>query len=108
WNILFTVLSHGIGSSFVPDLMFNHGPGQAHPWTWSLVHGVAVLAACIGVVLFWKNTEDEQSRSLRLSRQLSEAELSRRRFTSELLVNLARRNQNLLYRQLDLLSHLEE
>ena len=108
WNILFTVLSHGIGSSFVPDLMFNHGPGQDRPWTWSLVHGVAVLAACVGVVLFWKNTEDEQSRSLRLSRQLSEAELSRRRFTSELLVNLARRNQNLLYRQLDLLNQLEE
>ncbi|HEX6755526.1 MAG TPA: ATP-binding protein, partial [Mycobacteriales bacterium] len=74
----------------------------------SLVHGVAVLAACVGVVLFWKNTEDEQSRSLQLTRQLTEAELSRRRFTSELLVNLARRNQNLLYRQLDLLNNLEE
>ncbi|HYT10386.1 MAG TPA: ATP-binding protein, partial [Mycobacteriales bacterium] len=107
-NIVFTVLSHGIGSSLVPGLMFNHFAAQSHPWTWSVIHGVAVLAACVGVVLFWKNTEEEQNRSLRLTRQLSEAELGRRRFTSELLVNLARRNQNLLHRQLDLLNQLEE
>ena len=64
-DILFTVLSHGIGSSFVPDLMFNHASAQQHPWEWSLIHGAAVLAACVGVVVFWKNTEDEQSRSAR-------------------------------------------
>jgi signal transduction histidine kinase len=107
-NIVFTVLSHGIGSSFVPDLMFNHASAQQHPWQWSLIHGAAVLAASVGVVLFWKNTEDEQNRSLRLTKQLTDAEISRRRFTSELLVNLARRNQNLLYRQLDLLNDLED
>jgi signal transduction histidine kinase len=107
-DILFTVLSHGIGSSFVPDLMFNHVSAQQRPWEWSLIHGVAVLAACVGVVLFWKNTEDEQGRSLNLTKQLADAEISRRRFTSDLLVNLARRNQNLLYRQLDLLNDLED
>ncbi|HEY7100258.1 MAG TPA: ATP-binding protein [Mycobacteriales bacterium] len=107
-NIVFTVLSHGIGSSFVPDLMFNHASAQQHPWQWSLIHGAAVLAASVGVVLFWKNTEDEQNRSFALTKQLTDAEISRRRFTSELLVNLARRNQNLLYRQLDLLNDLED
>jgi signal transduction histidine kinase len=107
-NILFTVLSHGIGSSFVPDLMFNHTSAQEHPWEWSLIHGVAVLAACVGVVLFWKTTEDEQVRSLQLTQELADAEIGRRRFTSDLLVNLARRNQNLLYRQLDLLNDLED
>jgi signal transduction histidine kinase len=107
-NILFTVLSHGIGSSFVPDLMFNHISAQQHPWEWSLIHGVAVLAACAGVVLFWKTTEDEQGRSLTLTQQLADAEIGRRRFTSDLLVNLARRNQNLLYRQLQLLNELED
>ncbi|HZB51143.1 MAG TPA: sensor histidine kinase, partial [Mycobacteriales bacterium] len=107
-NILFTVLSHGIGSSLVPDLMFNHPAAQSQPWTWSLIHGVAVLAACVGVVLFWRTTEEEQQRSLRLTEQLSAAELSRRRFTSDLLVNLARRNQNLLARQLGLLNQLED
>ncbi len=107
-NIVFTVLSHGIGSSLVPDLMFNHPAAQHQPWTWSLIHGVAVLAACVGVVLFWRTTEEEQQRSLRLTEQLSAAELSRRRFTSDLLVNLARRNQNLLHRQLSLLNQLED
>ena len=107
-DILFTVLSHGIGSSFVPDLMFNHPSAQQHPWEWSLIHGVAVLAACVGVVVFWKNTEEEQQRSLTLTQQLAAAEIGRRRFTSELLVNLARRNQNLLYRQLELLNDLED
>jgi signal transduction histidine kinase len=107
-NIVFTVLSHGIGSSFVPDLMFNHTSAQEHPWQWSLIHGAAVLAASVGVVLFWKNTEDEQNRSLALTKQLTDAEISRRRFTSDLLVNLARRNQNLLYRQLELLNDLED
>jgi hypothetical protein len=44
-NIVFTVLSHGIGSSFVPDLMFNHTSAQQPRGMWSLIHGVAVLAA---------------------------------------------------------------
>ena len=107
-NIGFTVLSHGIGSSLVPDLMFSHTSAQEHPWEWSLIHGVAVLAACVGVVVFWKSTEDEQGRSLTLTKELADAEIGRRRFTSDLLVNLARRNQNLLYRQLDLLNELED
>jgi len=107
-NVVFTVLSHGIGSSLVPGLMFNHSAAQSDPWTWSLIHGLAVLAACVGVVLFWRTTEDEQVRSLRLTEQLAEAELGRRKFTSDLLVNLARRNQNLLYRQLGLINRLED
>ena len=107
-NVLFTVLSHGIGSSVVPGLMFNHAAGQNDPWTWSLIHGVAVLAACVGVVLFWRTTETEQERSLQLTKQLTAAELGYRQFTSDLLVNLARRNQNLLYRQLELINSLED
>jgi signal transduction histidine kinase len=108
WNIGFTVLSHGFGSAFRSDLMFNHHAGIAHPWTWSVLHGAAVLAACIGVVIFWKQTEAEQQKTLQLNDRLAEAEINRRRFTSDLLVNLARRNQNLLYRQLDLINQLEE
>jgi len=108
WNIVFTVLSHGFGSAFRSDLIFNHHAGIAHPWTWSVLHGVAVLAACVGVVLFWKQTEDEQRKTMRLRGELAASEINRRRFTADLLVNLARRNQNLLYRQLDLLNQLEE
>ncbi|HVQ94160.1 MAG TPA: ATP-binding protein, partial [Mycobacteriales bacterium] len=107
-NIIFTVLSHGFGSAFKSGLMFNHADAVAHPWRWSLLHGLAVLAASIGVVLFWKQTEDEQQKTMQLREQLANSEISRRRFTSDMLVNLARRNQNLLYRQLDLINQLEE
>jgi len=107
WNIVFTVLSHGIGSSLWPNSMFNHASAMQHPWTWSLIHGVAVLAACVGVVLFWRTNEDEQNKALVLTQELGEAEIQRRRFASELLVNLARRNQSLLYRQLEIIGQLE-
>jgi signal transduction histidine kinase len=108
WNIAFTVASHGIGSVWQSNLMFNHPSGQTSPWTWSTIHGVAVLAACVGVVVFWQNTESEQQKSLRLTKQLADAELTRRKFTADLLVNLARRNQSLMYRQLGLINQLEE
>jgi len=108
WNVVFTVLSHGIGSVWRTNLIFNHPAGQANPWVWSGIHGAAVLLACCGVVIFWETTEREQRKTLELTKQLADAEISRRRFTSELLVNLARRNQSLLYRQLGLINQLEE
>jgi signal transduction histidine kinase len=108
WMIAFTVLSHGLGSALRTDLIFNHPSGQTNPWLWSMIHGAAVLAACGGVVVFWKTTEDEQRKTLALRAELSDAEINRRRFTADLLVNLARRNQSLLYRQLDVINQLEE
>ncbi|HET7516849.1 MAG TPA: ATP-binding protein, partial [Actinomycetes bacterium] len=108
WNVVFTVLSHGLGSALRTDLIFTHPAGQTSPWVWSAIHGVAVLAACCGVVIFWETTEREQRKTLDLTRQLADAEISRRRFTSDMLVNLARRNQSLLYRQLGLINQLED
>jgi signal transduction histidine kinase len=108
WNIVFTVLSHGVGSAWSQRLIFNHPAGEAHPWTWSAIHGAAVLAACVGVVIFWRTTEDEQEKSVRLTQRLADAEIGRRKFTSDMLVNLARRNQSLLYRQLGIINQLEE
>jgi signal transduction histidine kinase len=108
WNVVFTVLSHGIGSVWRTNLIFNHPAGQTSPWVWSAIHGAAVLAACCGVVIFWETTEREQRKTLTLTKQLADAEITRRRFTSDLLVNLARRNQSLLYRQLGLINQLEE
>jgi signal transduction histidine kinase len=108
WNVVFTVLSHGFGSAVRTDLIFNHPAGQTSPWVWSAIHGVAVLAACCGVVIFWETTEREQRKTLALTKQLADAEITRRRFTSDLLVNLARRNQSLLYRQLGLINQLED
>ncbi|MGQ0774280.1 MAG: sensor histidine kinase [Pseudonocardiales bacterium] len=108
WNIVFMVFSHGIGTAWQADLIFNHLPAQTNPWVWSLIHGIAVLFACVGVVIFWRTTEDEQQKAIALSTQLAAVELNQRKFTSELLVNLARRNQSMLYRQLDIINQLEE
>jgi signal transduction histidine kinase len=110
WNVLFTVLSHGLGSVWRSNLIFNYVAAQRNPWVWSAIHGVAVLAACAGMVIFWRVSEDQQQERERahLMTQRAGAEADRRRFTSDLLVNLARRNQSMLYRQLDIINQLEE
>jgi signal transduction histidine kinase len=108
WNAAFTSLSHGVGSAINRDLIFNHTAGQNSPWVWSTIHGVAVLAAAVGVVIFWRTTEDEQEKSVQLTKQLADAEIGRRKFTSDMLINLARRNQSLLYRQLGIINQLED
>ncbi|TQM15210.1 ATP-binding protein [Pseudonocardia kunmingensis] len=110
WNVGFTVVSHGIGTLWLGGLIFSHPAGQANPWLWSAIHGIAVLFACVGMVIFWRITEDEQTEKEALGRRLltADAEIGRRRFTSDMLVNLARRNQSMLYRQLDIINQLEE
>jgi signal transduction histidine kinase len=110
WNVVFTVLSHGLGSVLAADVMFNHYAAQNRPWGWAVIHGVAVLAACVGVIVFWKNTELEQQRNSQLAANLTnaEAEAAQRQSVSELFVNLARRNQTLLDRQLSLIAELEQ
>jgi len=110
WNVVFTFLSHAVGTIWFGALIFNHPAAQTNPWLWSFIHGVAVLFACVGMVIFWRITEDEQSEKDKLGRQLvtADAEIGRRRFASEMLVNLARRNQSMLYRQLDIINQLEE
>ena len=110
WNVVFTVLSHGIGTIWLGGQIFNHPAAQAHPWLWSFIHGIAVLLACVGMVIFWRVTEDEQHAKEALGRRLvtADAEIGRRQFTSDMLINLARRNQSMLYRQLDIINHLED
>jgi signal transduction histidine kinase len=110
WNVVFTVLSHGAGTLIASDLMFNHDAAQTRPWTWAFIHGVAVLAACVGEVVFWRHTELEQMRNTKLAAELAvvQAEVEQRQSVSELFVNLARRNQSLLDRQLELIGELEQ
>ena len=108
WAIVFTVFSHALGSLLVPTLMFNHHMGQHDPWLWSLIHGGAVLLASIGVMIFCRITEDEQRRRAALARELADAQVRQQEFTSELLLNLARRNQSMFHRQLDIINDLED
>ncbi|HKA85701.1 MAG TPA: ATP-binding protein [Acidimicrobiales bacterium] len=114
-NTGFTVISHGVGGVVDPSSVYNHYAAQNKPWLWAGIHGVSVLAACVGVTIFWKNTEIEQHRSAGLASDLAASELAavqqeaaQRQSISELFVNLARRNQSLLDRQLALISELEQ
>jgi hypothetical protein len=93
FNILFTLISHGVGSAFQRTLIFDHPDAQANPWLWSFIHAVAVLIASVGMLLFWRITEESQEEKDALARELAQTEIGRRQFTSDLLVNLARRNQ---------------
>ena len=106
WNVLFTVLSHELGTVINANLIFGHEAAQNRPWTWAVIHGVAVLAACVGVIIFWQHTEKEQQRNVQLVADLAAAD-AQRQAMSELLVNLARRNQSLLNRQLEVITDLE-
>ena len=107
-TIILTVVSHGIGSMWQQNLIFSHEAGQVNPWLWWLLHGVAVLAAWTGMIVFWRFTEDAQREKDVLARRLADSEINRRQFTSDLLTNLARRNQSLLHRQLEIINQLEE
>jgi signal transduction histidine kinase len=107
WNVVFTLLSHGAGSALASGLIFNHDAGQNKPWLWAVIHASAVLAASAGVVIFWKNTEIAQQRNVALVEHLGAVEIERTEAMSGLLVNLARRNQSLLNRQLEVITDLE-
>ncbi|GAA1876585.1 hypothetical protein GCM10009836_67460 [Pseudonocardia ailaonensis] len=108
WNVVLTVLSHGIGTLVASNLIFDHPDAQENPWLWSAVHGIAVLFACAALVIFWRITEDEQVARAELGRELLQSEVRHRKFTSDMLVNLARRNQSMLERQLEIIGQLEE
>src|SRR5690349_15113225 len=84
WNVAFTILSHGIGTIWLGGQIFNHPAAQQHPWLWSIIHGVAVLFACVGICIFWRITEDEQTEKEALGRQLitADVEIGRCQFTS--------------------------
>ena len=84
------------------DLIFNHAAGQEQP--------LAVVAdprrggagrlrrdrCCSGGSPRTRSSEKDV-----LGRRLADSEINRRQFTSDLLINLARRNQSLLHRQLE-------
>jgi signal transduction histidine kinase len=107
WNVALTVLVHGVGGAVEADLLFSHDAGHARPWVWAAVHGAAVLAACGAQVAFWKSTEEQQEHNVELASTLATSDAQQRQSTSELLVNLARRNQSLLNRQLEIINDLE-
>jgi signal transduction histidine kinase len=69
---------------------------------------IAFIAACAAVVLFASRALQERERREGLAIALVEAEINRSKLASEVLATLDRRNQSLLYRQLDIINRLAE
>jgi signal transduction histidine kinase len=107
WAIVFTALSHGLGSTLAPDLMFNHTAAVDRPWTWALIHAGAVLFAATGQIIGWRHAEAAQDRATELNTELIREQAGRQASYSRIYVNLARRNQSLLHRQIAVIDELE-
>ncbi len=114
YTVAFTVLGDGLGRWMGADLLFDHTDAAHRPWTWAAVNGAAVAMAGGGTVLFWRSSEREQALTTAYAAELatqqehaSSRDAGHRTF-SDLLVTLARRNQNLIERQLRLIGTLEQ
>lgn len=108
WNVVLTVVALGATSVAAHDVMFDHDAAHERPLLWSGIHVAALLAASSGVVTFWSHAEREQRRNLQLVEDLAAAEAAKQQAVSGLLVNLARRNQSLLDRQLDVIGDVSQ
>ncbi len=56
-GLQFIILDHGVVGTLMPDMVFGHTEGQAHPWTWAIVHGSFILAECAALLYFWRLNE---------------------------------------------------
>jgi signal transduction histidine kinase len=77
------------------------------PWLWAAALGVGVLLICLALVLVRRDRDGLRRDRDELARRLTETELHRTEFVAELLVNLARRSQGMVYRQLEILGRLQ-
>jgi PAS domain S-box-containing protein len=53
--------AHAVASATAPRLIFAHG--HADPWTWTLVHAVAILGQVAALLAFWSSAEQARARS---------------------------------------------
>ena len=111
WNVAFTMLSHGVGTIWLggPDLQPPRGAAAPVAVVVHPRRRRAVRLRRHGDLLADHRGRAEPRRR-RWAAQLitADAEIGRRQFTSDMLVNLARRNQSMLYRQLDIINELED
>lgn len=107
WAIGFTLISHGVMGTLDPRAMYNHEAALNSPWKWALIHAAAVGVAAIGQLLHWRFAEIERARSADLSASLVDEQTAHRASLVQLYVNLARRNQGLLSRQVEAIDALE-
>ena len=60
-GLQFIILDHGLVGTMLPAMVYRHAEGQAHPWTWALIHGGFILAQCAALIYFWRVTEAAQA-----------------------------------------------
>ncbi len=56
----FTLAHHVIASLVDPNSAFSHAAGQRNPLLWSCLHAGFVAAEVLGILLFWRVTEQAQ------------------------------------------------
>jgi signal transduction histidine kinase len=113
--LLATVVAYGLGIALDRDGIFTHTAAQDSPVLWAGIHVGAVAAACVPVMLVWHTGENQRRRIAAQAAEaamseasVAKAEAAQRQTVSDLLVHLARRNQALLDRQLELIAELEQ
>ncbi|MBI4002755.1 MAG: PAS domain S-box protein, partial [Nitrospira defluvii] len=63
-GLQFIILDHGLVGTLLPAMVYRHAEGQAHPWTWALIHGAFILAQCATLLYFWRVNEIAQEETL--------------------------------------------
>ncbi len=56
-GLQFIILDHGVVGTLMPEMVYGHAEGQAHPWTWALIHDGFILAECAALLYFWRVNE---------------------------------------------------
>ncbi len=77
-GVQFIVLDHGVVGTLMPDMVYGHADGRAHPWTWALIHASFLLAQCVALLYFWRVNElaqEETRRSEARTRMIIETAL---------------------------------
>ncbi len=95
--------------AIIGGLYFTLGRGHGPIWAWAVLFGLAVIlgAAAQVVVMLQATGHEQRSDELAGHLTVAQAQSERRRAVADLLVSLARRNQSLLERQLELIDDLE-
>jgi PAS domain S-box-containing protein len=58
-----TTLHHAVFGTIFSQHTYDHDNAVVHPWTWALLHGLAVLLAAAFQVISWRLTEAEERRA---------------------------------------------
>ncbi len=84
--IAFVAVHHGVGGALMPESMYNHPDGIAHPWKWAGIHAGFIAALSAGSILSWRLNEDGREEA-RLAHDATEQALESARLSSERFEN---------------------